>query len=150
MSESSQKPKPKPEPVWVSVGPTGAPTVTVVGTSGKEGTVQELDAGQTIGDDFFALKKFKDPKTELPPPDSNAPPNSPNGLMDYYLVEARKAIAANDMMKAKNMILGVRSMISMVKVMAEKNKNPALASQMEPYEKKIAEFDAFFKTGGTL
>jgi hypothetical protein len=149
MSEPNQRPKPKPEPVWANVGPGGVPTISVVSPSGREGTIQELEAGQTIGDDFYPLKNVNDPKTKLPPPDPNTPPNSPTGLADYYLAEARKALAAGQITQAKNFILGVKSMISMVKVMAEKGKNTPLAEQMMPYEKRVAEFDAFFEASAS-
>jgi hypothetical protein len=91
-------------------------------------------------DDDPGIAKENDPRYRLVKPDPGAP-NSPNQLLDFYINKAIDAIGTGDKVTASQMVGAAKTLVTMVKVNAEKVKNVPMLQKLEPYDKTIAQIE---------
>jgi hypothetical protein len=91
-------------------------------------------------DDDPGIAKENDSRYRLVKPDPGAP-NSPNQLLDFYINKAIDAIGTGDKVTASQMVGAAKTLVTMVKVNAEKVKNVPMLQKLEPYDKTIAQIE---------
>lgn len=93
-----------------------------------------------ILDDDPGIAKENDPRYRLVKPEPGAP-NAPNQLLDYYINSAIDAIGNSNKVVAGQMIGAAKTLVTMVKVNAEKTNNAVMLQKLETYGATIAQIE---------